>query len=221
MNTDLICFEGLGTIIDWKKGIIKVLHPLFEEFLLDFSDEEIWTLFVSVNDEFSKNETKSLKDISYNFLMTISKDLGLNIPEKDYLILYKSFPDWDIFNDVYTVLKNLKSKFKLVLLINIEKEIIIEIIKKAGIEFDSIISSENISLQKENDNLETVFNSFGYPLSNILYVCQASVSNLNRFKNMEISTIGINSYKDKIHPEWDANSFASFGELDEFLLNIK
>ena len=143
----VLTFDCYGTLIDWDKGI----REFFKEILPDKNQqliEEIIKRWETVQFHliqgkylpYEELQNKSFAQTFSEFNLSIRVNLGKKLLEK--------IPFWSSFPDVYPVLSQLKNRYKLVLISNGPLSILKANVQNMGIEFDKIISAEQIKAYK-------------------------------------------------------------------------
>ncbi len=76
------------------------------------------------------------------------KDLGIDYSETDGDEFVSSVSSWRPFPDVKPALRSLRRKYKLAIISNIDNDIIVESIKLMNVNFDYVITSEDVRAYK-------------------------------------------------------------------------
>ena len=92
MNPKIISFDCYGTLVDWKGGVLNELVSLLEEFQIDISKEEIFSLFLELDAAVESEKYQNYKDVLQAIMEGFSVKLGLSMPDEDIRILSKSLP---------------------------------------------------------------------------------------------------------------------------------
>ncbi len=197
MNTKIISFDCYGTLIDWKKGVLNALVPLFDEFLIDISEEEIFSLFLKFDAKLESLSYIPYKEILKDIMKAFSKELGLNMVDDDLMVLSDSLPQWPAFPDTVASLEKLKTKYKLAIISNIDNDLFQKTKSTLKLEFDFVISAEDVGSYKPSiNNFNEALTLFDIPKDNLLHCAQSLYHDISPCNQLGISNIWINRYNE-------------------------
>jgi 2-haloacid dehalogenase len=175
-----LTFDCYGTLIDWETGIWNALQPIITrnncvalsrgDVLQQFAEFESQQQNLSPNTRYSRvlelvhhrfsvyNKFKTTDDMNQKFGASISK--------------------WPIFFDSSTALRILKSKYKLIVLSNVDRIGFRESNRKLGIEFDAVYTAEDIGSYKPDSRnfyymLRRIREDFEFGKRDVLHVAQS------------------------------------------------
>ena len=155
-----LTFDCYGTLIDWESGIWDAGQPVL---MLNGRSDVTRTDFLKAFSTAETAQEAATPDMLYPDLMTlvhrtIAAEFGLKTtPELDHAFGH-SVPFWPAFPDSADALRYLKSKFKLVILSNVNRDGFAASNRKLGVEFDAIYTAQDIGSYKPNPrNFEYMF----------------------------------------------------------------
>ena len=199
MNAEILSFDCYGTLIDWKQGVLDALVPLFDEFLIDISGEEIFTLFLKLDAQLESVKYRSYKEILKEIMKGFSSELGLNLLDEDLLILTKTIAKWPVFPDTIESLRKLKSIYKLAVISNIDNDLFQETNDTLGIEFDFVITSEDLKSYKPSaKNFDEALKTFHVPKAKHLHCAQSIYHDIIPCNQLEINNYWLNRYNEML-----------------------
>lgn len=194
----LISFDCYGTLIDWKKGILNTLVPLFEEYLLDISGDEIFSLFKTFDAEFVHSDFISYRNLLMEIMKRFSSALNINLMKSDFDCLVNSLPIWEPFSDTIENLRMLKRRFKLALITNSDNDLVEKTIALLGVQFDFVITSADVGSYKPSlNNFLTSLETFNLNANQIVHVSGSLYHDIAPCNELGIRNIWINRYKDE------------------------
>ena len=222
MNAEIISFDCYGTLIDWKKGVLDALAPLFDEFLIDISKEEIFSLFLKFDAQLESLSYVPYKEILKDIMKAFSKELGLNMMEEDLMVLSDSLPQWPAFQDTVASLEKLKTKYKLAIISNIDNDLFQKTKAVLNVEFDYVISAEDVGSYKPSlNNFNEALKIFDIPNNNLLHCAQSLYHDISPCNQLEINNIWINRYGD-LRPDFNQvkpiMEFGTISDLVDYLM---
>jgi 2-haloacid dehalogenase len=146
---DALSFDCYGTLIDWETGIAAVLGPWGRATRPELTDED---LLLSYADEEARIEQETpsalYPQVLADAFRATGAKLGIPVSDADAERLGSSVPDWPAFPDSVEALRKLSTRFKLIILSNIDKKSFAGSNARLGIEFDHIITAEDVGSYK-------------------------------------------------------------------------
>jgi 2-haloacid dehalogenase len=197
-DIEIISFDCYGSLVDWKKGILDILVPLFDEYLLEITEDEIFSLFLKFYDEQTQNGFIYYRNVLMEIMKKFSKALNINLMRTDLSCLIDSLPNWPLFTDTRDSLKQLKNSFELALIVNSDNDLIEKTISMMGIKFDYIITSEAAHSYKPSPAIFLhALKVFPHPSHKIIHVAQSLQFDIAACNEIGIENIWLNRYNDK------------------------
>ena len=175
-----LSFDCYGTLIDWETGIWNA----FQRIILlnnrtDLSREKVLSLFAELEEAQQTNTPSMLyPEVLYNVHQQFAKRNKLNSNEELDKEFGNSVPYWPAFPDSANALRKLKTKFKLIILSNVNDAGFADSSRQLGVEFDAIYTAEQIGSYKPNPAnfeymLKSVKQTFRINRDSILHVAQS------------------------------------------------
>jgi len=148
-----LTFDCYGTLIDWESGIWDALQPLF------LANDVVTVDRRAALAAFGRCEHKQqldTPDMRYTALLAqvhraVASELALDTtPELDDAFGL-SVPTWPAFQDSADALRYLKTRYRLVILSNVDHPGIAASLRKLGVDFDAVYTAEDIGSYKPAD----------------------------------------------------------------------
>ena len=157
-----LSFDCYGTLIDWESGIWNAFQPviLFNN-RNDLTREKVLRNFALLESEQQKQTPSMLySEILFNVHKKFTKENKLKSTDELDKNFGSSVPFWPAFADSADALRILKSKFKLVILSNVNVTGFTSSNRWLGVEFDEIYTAEHVGSYKPNPgNFEYMFDN--------------------------------------------------------------
>lgn len=204
---DALSFDCYGTLIDWETGIAAVLVPWAKEAGLDLTDEELLVAY-------AENEAQVMRDTPDALYPAVLAEafrrggdkLGRPVSDAWAQRLGDSVPDWPTFDDSAAALASLARDDKLIILSNVHRAGFAGSSKRLGVEFDRIITAEDVKAYKPAPNhfeaLDEVLKEMGVPRERLLHVAQSLFHDHVPAKRHGLPSVWINRRHDR--PGWGA-----------------
>ncbi len=228
-RTNALSFDCYGTLIDWESGIATALQPWLTRTGLNLDREDLLKRFGAV-ETIVQSETPGLRYplVLAETMRRLTRDAGSPATDLETTTFGNSVPDWPAFPDSAEALARLKSRYKLVILSNVYREGFAASNRKLGVEFDLIITAEDVGSYKPDDrNFQMLFDrlpSIGSDRSRLVHVAESLYHDHGPAQQFDLPSVWINRRLGKsgsgaTHPpvgvretEWVFPSLASFAD---------
>lgn len=175
-----LTFDCYGTLIDWEAGIWDAFQPLITcNERQDISRARALEAFAKIE---SRLEAEA-PGMVYPEVLTrvhagVAEHFNMQTNAKLDIDFGKSVPFWPAFPDTADALRYLKTRYKLVILSNVNRLGFAASNRKLGVEFDAIYTAEDIgSYKPEPANFEYLLESLrrdhGLEKEDILHTAQS------------------------------------------------
>lgn len=159
----VLTFDCYGTLIDWESGMIEALKPLTDRVDSKKSRNEI--LEAHARHESSQQvqtPTKLYRDLLPIVYKRLAEEWGVSVTHEECVVYGRSVRDWPAFDDSAEALRYLKQFYKLVILSNVDNESFSFSNKRLQVEFDAIITAEDVGDYKPSDkNFQVMIERLG------------------------------------------------------------
>jgi 2-haloacid dehalogenase len=170
----VLTFDCYGTLIDWESGILNALKPILHSHGVRLSDDQVLERFAHHEAEVEAGPFMLYQEVLGTVLVRLGKELGFAPGESQIQVFSYSVQDWPAFPDSAAALEELKQRFKLVILSNISDELFAYSNLKLGVEFDVVITAEQVGHYKPNlAHFHEALRRLQRPAENILHVAQS------------------------------------------------
>ncbi|KAI1445501.1 HAD-like protein [Annulohypoxylon stygium] len=197
----LLSFDVYGTLIDYETGILSVLEPL----LRTNNRTDITRLqLLETYHEFEVKQQRETPDMPYSQLLTtilkrITDKLGLVPPTiEESRAFGNSVASWPAFPDTVAALRRLATRYKLVVLSNIDR-VSFGLTNSGplqGFPFDLVITAQDVGSYKPNPKnfeymLREVKDKFDVDKNQVLQTAQSQFHDHHAARAMEIKSVWI------------------------------
>jgi len=144
-----LTFDCYGTLIDWESGMIEGLRPLVSRVQRPLTRDEI----LEAHARHESAQQKYTPAMRYRDLLPIvykrlAEEWGVSVSLAECVTYGQSVQNWPAFEDSASSLQYLKKHFKLVILSNVDNESFAHSNAKLQVEFDAIITAEDVGSYK-------------------------------------------------------------------------
>ena len=212
-NYDALSFDCYGTLIDWESGIWLAFQPLLvENPQLQIDQNQVLTNFAEFENEIQSDHP----GMPYPEVLTIIHNrFALRHDLVTNEELDKSFGtsvgEWPAFPDSIEALAELKKRFKLAILSNVDDAGFAASNEHLAVEFDAIYTAEKIGTYKPDvGNFEFLFTQLlaeqGIPRERILHVAQSLYHDIQPAKMLGMDCVWIDRQGLSTGGDWGATS---------------
>ena len=223
---DALSFDCYGTLIDWEAGIAAVLGPWGRAARPELTDEDLLLAYADEEARIEKeNPTALYPQVLADAFRATGEKLGIPVSDADAAKLGSSVPAWPAFSDSTRALQRLSTRFKLIILSNIDKKSFAGSNARLGVEFDRIITAEDVGSYKPADKNFDALKSYvdGEGLR-VLHVAQSLFHDHAPGRKAGLKGVWINRRHNRpgwgatpdpgaeITPDWTFTSMAEFAD---------
>jgi 2-haloacid dehalogenase len=146
---EAMSFDCYGTLIDWETGIANALRPWATRNGLDLDDQALIAAYGRHESGVEDDTPGALYPLVLaETLRRVGVELGAPVTDADAAAFGASVKDWPAFPDTAEALKRLSTKFKLIILSNIDRASFAASSPRLGVEFDAIVTAEDVGSYK-------------------------------------------------------------------------
>ena len=220
-------FDCYGTLIDWETGIARSLAPWAGRQGLSLGPEELIAAFARHETVVEAEHPSWLYPAVLAETMTrIGAELGAPVSDVEAGAFGRSVGLWPAFDDTAAALARLATRFKLIILSNVDRISFRQSNDRLGIELDLVITAEDVGSYKPDpanfDALEAAAASLGVGPGQLLHVAKSLYHDHVPARSRGWSTVWIHRRHDKdgsgatatasqtVEPTW---RFTSLAEL--------
>jgi len=160
-----VTFDCYGTLIDWEGGIARALlavpslsgKPDLVRKLVARREEIEKGMIVSApelaaddspDERYESPPYRPYREILAESIDQAAQELDVPMAGCDPASIADSMPGWEPFADTRAALSDIKKRFPIAILSNVEEEVIAESVRRIGVPFDLVITAEKVGAYK-------------------------------------------------------------------------
>ena len=195
---DVLSFDCYGTLIDWESGILEALRPILSSHGRTLGDGEILELYAQVEAKIEAAEYASYKSVLRKVVQQVGRRLDFVPTAAEEGSLVISIGNWAPFPDTVEALQNLKNRFRLAVISNVDDDLFALSARGLKVEFDWIITAAQARSYKPSlRNFRLAIETIGIPPNRILHVAQSIYHDIIPARSVGIATAWVNRRKGK------------------------
>jgi len=188
-----ISFDCYGTLIEWEAGILPALQAVLRRNARDLSDAAILELYGEFEAEAESGPYQSYRNVLQSVVRAFGDRLEFTPTPSDIRSLPESVPTWLPFPDTVAGLRELKKRYKLAVISNIDDDLFTETRKHLGVEFDIVVTAEQAQSYKPSiRNFELALRALEITPERLLHVGQSVYHDVIPAQSLGISTVWVN-----------------------------
>ena len=213
----VLTFDCYGTLIDWEAGIWDAFQPLISgNGRSDILRTDALQEFAAIENRLEA-ETPGMPypEVLAQVHAAFARRFGLLTSTSLDSQFGDSLPGWPAFPDTADVLRYLKTRYKLVILSNVNRDGFAASNRKLGVEFDAVYTAQDIGSYKPDPAnfeflLENLGQDFGLGKQHILHTAQSLFHDHVPAKSFGLATAWIDRQRLSETGDWGATA-----KLDE------
>jgi 2-haloalkanoic acid dehalogenase type II len=224
-----LSFDCYGTLIDWEAGIAAELVPWAQRNGMQPTVEDVLAHFAAVETVVqAERPDTTYPDVLAEVLRRLGHDHGVAVTDAEAADFGASVARWPAFPDSTEALARLKTRFRLIVLSNIDRGSFAASNARLGVEFDLILTAQDIgSYKPDPHNFESLLRATaerGIGESQLLHVAQSLYHDHVPAKAVGLPTVWIDRRAGKagggatpappvdVTPDWRFETLAAFAD---------
>ncbi|MGB9489192.1 MAG: haloacid dehalogenase type II [Terriglobales bacterium] len=188
-----ISFDCYGTLIDWEAGMLPVLRALLARHNCNLADGAILELHGEFEAEAEAGPYRSYGEVLQSVVRAFGERLGFQPSPSESRSLHESVAGWPAFPDTVAALRQLKTRYKLAVISNIDANLFAETRKLLDIEFDAVVTAEQARSYKPSvHNFELSLQTLGIAREQLLHAGQSIYHDVIPARSLGIATAWVN-----------------------------
>lgn len=196
MNFDhyeCLSFDCYGTLIDWETGILSALRPILETHAVSAGPDALLEFYGKAETEIEAGPYRPYREVLKAVLVKCGDAFGFAPSRNEVEGFCTSVMDWPAFPDSSEALRALATRYRLIILSNIDDDLFRFSQKILGVEFAHVFTAQQIgSYKPSHRNFEYLIRHAGAPRHVILHVAQSLFHDIAPAKEMGLSTVWVN-----------------------------
>jgi len=177
----------------------NALRNLTKRRNISFDIESLPERYIEIELEIEKEGYRKYKEVLGLGVRRLFEEKGIMLSSEEEKIFADSINTWPPFNETTEVLRKIKEKYKLAILSNIDEDLIKHSIKLIGVEFDGVITAEQLkSYKPSHGHWKRMMDVFKIPKENVLHVAASYVHDIVPAKELGFQAVWINRKDEKL-----------------------
>ncbi len=188
-----ISFDCYGTLMDWETGILSALRPVLSRHAIDSSDADLLQLYGELEARAEAGDYKPYRDVLREVARGVAEHFGFRATANEEESLPQSISSWPPFPDTISALRQLRSRFRLAIISNIDDDLFAASARQLGIDFDQVITAAQAKAYKPSPTIfRLAQEKLGISTQEWLHAGQSIYHDVIPAKSLGIATVWVN-----------------------------
>ena len=194
-TTKTITFDCYGTLVDWRAGIGQSLAELLGQAVAG-RENELYEAHVRSEAKLEAGPYRSYRDVLAATTRQLAREFSVEIPPDREGLLADRLPDWPLFPDTREALRRLKSRYRLGVLSNIDRDLFSGTCRGLGVNVDFVVTAQDVeSYKPAHAHFQRMFADHARR-DEVLHVAQSLFHDGAPAGELGLSYVWINRYGD-------------------------
>ncbi|MGD0570026.1 MAG: haloacid dehalogenase type II [Candidatus Sulfotelmatobacter sp.] len=190
---EILTFDCYGTLINWEEGILRCLHRILATHGRDTDDATILRLYGDFEAEAEQGEYRSYRAVLRNVVRRFGEHFGFAPSDREVNSLPESLQEWKPWPDTADALRQLRSRFRLAIISNVDDDLFAATRPQLGVEFDQIITAQQAKAYKPSLKIfELALSRISAPAHRVLHVGQSLYHDVIPAQSLGMATVWVN-----------------------------
>lgn len=188
-----LTFDCYGTLVDWETGILSALLPVLERHGVRFEGGALLTRYARLEAAVESGPYRRYRKVLQEVMAGLGEELGFAPDEDDLGALAASLGDWPVYADTAESLLQLRSRFGLAIVSNIDDALLAATARRLPDCFDAVITAEQVrSYKPGRAHFDEALCRLGAPREEVLHVAQSLFHDHVPAQELGFATVWVN-----------------------------
>ncbi|MGA7557935.1 MAG: haloacid dehalogenase type II [Terriglobales bacterium] len=188
-----ISFDCYGTLIDWESGILPTLRAMLADHGKSLPDADILELYGEFEAQAESGPYQSYQDVLQSVVRAFADRFHFQASSAEVRSLHQSVPAWPPFPDTVPALRELKKRYRLVVISNIDDALFAQTRQRLDVEFDGVITAEQARSYKPSlNNFHMALRTLALAPDRLLHAAQSIYHDVVPARSLGIATVWVN-----------------------------
>lgn len=190
---EILTFDCYGTLINWEEGILRCVHRILAAHGKDTDDATILHLYGDFEARAEKGPYRCYREVLQSVARDFGKQLKFAPADEQTRSLPESLRDWRPWPDTVNALHELRKRFSLAIISNVDDDLFAATLPQLEVKFDQIITAQQAGAYKPSLKIfELALSRIGVSAHRILHVGQSIYHDIVPAQSLGLSTVWVN-----------------------------
>jgi len=190
---EILTFDCYGTLINWEAGILPVFHRILSAYRKNVDDGTLLRLYGDFEQRGEQGPFQNYRDVLALVVRQLGEELRFTPTADEVRSLADSLPGWKPWPDTVVALRQLKSRFRLAIVSNVDDDLFAGTRPQLGVEFDEVITAQQAQAYKPSLKMfELALKRIKAPAHRVLHVGQSIYHDVIPAQSLGLATVWVN-----------------------------
>jgi 2-haloacid dehalogenase len=190
---EILTFDCYGTLINWEAGILSALHRILSAHGKKLDDAALLKLYGDFELLSEQGTFHPYRDVLQSVVRRFGAELGFSVTNEEADSLPDSLATWKPWPDTVSALHELKKRFRLAILSNVDDDLFAATRPQLQVEFDEVVTAQQAQAYKPSLKLfELALTRIKAPAHRVLHVGQSIYHDVIPAQSLGLATVWVN-----------------------------
>jgi len=190
---EILTFDCYGTLIDWEAGILAALHRILSAHGKKIDDATLLKLYGDFEHRSEQGKFQPYRKVLESVVRQLGKELRFDPTAAETRSLPDSLSTWKPWPDTVAALRQLKTRYRLAILSNVDDDLFAATRPQLGVDFDEVITAQQAQAYKPSLKLfELALSRIHAPAHRVLHVGQSIYHDVIPAQALGLATVWVN-----------------------------
>jgi 2-haloacid dehalogenase len=190
---ETLTFDCYGTLINWEAGILPALHRILSAHSKHIDDADLLQLYGDFELRAEQPPFQPYREVLGSVVRQFGTDLGFTPPPEEVRSLADSLPTWKPWPDTVTALRQLKTRFRLAILSNVDDDLFAGTRPQLEVAFDEVVTAQQARAYKPSiDLFNLALRRIQTPAHRVLHIGQSIYHDVVPAQALGLATVWVN-----------------------------
>jgi len=190
---EIFTFDCYGTLINWEAGILSALHRILAAHKKTIDDATLLKLYGDFEQRSEHGVFHPYREVLQSVVRQFGIELEFAPTPEEIASLPDSLPTWKPWPDTVAALGQLKTRFRLAILSNVDDDLFAGTRPQLEVEFDEVITAQQAQAYKPSLKLfELALSRVNAPAHRVLHVGQSIYHDVIPAQALGLATVWVN-----------------------------
>jgi 2-haloacid dehalogenase len=190
---EILTFDCYGTLINWEAGILTALHRILSAHGRKIDDATLLELYGNFELHSEQGPFRPYREVLQAVVRQFGDELGCIPSTEEIRSLPDSLASWKPWPDTVVALRQLKSRYRLAIISNVDDDLFAATRPQLEVEFDEVITAQQAQAYKPSLKIfELALARIQAPAHRILHVGQSVYHDVIPAQALGLATVWVN-----------------------------
>ncbi len=189
---EILTFDCYGTLINWEAGIIPALRRILSAHGRQIDDATLLKLYGDFEQRSEQGPFHPYREVLESVVRQFGAELRFTPTAEEARSLPDSLATWKPWPDTVAALRQLKTRFRLAILSNVDDDLFAKTRPQLEVEFDEVVTAQQARAYKPSLKLfELALNRVNAPAHRVLHVGQSIYHDVIPAQALGLATVWV------------------------------